>query len=169
MRRRANRELQALYEADQRDRRRAEHWDGVQARDQEPRRRVEALIEEGALGRAEDYFHAAMVFQHGEQPDHFMQAHELAKRAAELGMEHAKWLAAAALDRWLMVQHKPQRYGTQYQASDGRWVLYEVDPTTTDDERAEWNVPPLTEALERAEQMTKEHPPPATTDAPADP
>jgi hypothetical protein len=168
MRRRVNRELKSLYEADQRDRRGGEDWDRVHARDQQRRRRVEALIEKGALRRAEDYFHAAMVFQHGEQPDHFLRAHELAKKAAELGMEQAKWLGAAALDRWLMARGKPQKYGTQYQASDDRWILYRVDPTTTDEERAKWNVPPLTDALERAERMTTEHPPPPARTLPGD-
>jgi hypothetical protein len=99
-------ELKALFEADQRDRRGDVRWEELQERDRERRRRVEALIEAGALRRAEDYFHAAMVFQHGEEPDDFVRAHELARKATEMGMDQAKWLAAAAIDRWLMVQRK---------------------------------------------------------------
>jgi hypothetical protein len=38
--------------------------------------------------------------------------------------------------------------------ANGRWVLHEVDPTTSDEERARWDVPPLAEALRRADQMT---------------
>ena len=34
-----------------------------------------------------------------------------------------------------------------------RWVLWPVDPATTDAERAEWDVPPLAEALRRAEEL----------------
>ncbi len=66
------------------------------------------------------------------------QAHALARRAAELG--HRTNLAAAAYDRWLLIQGKPQKYGTQYQW-DG--TLYPVDPAMTDEERAAWLVPPL--------------------------
>jgi hypothetical protein len=165
MRRRGNAELRRLFEADQRDRSgdiREVDWDQLRDRDRQRRRRVEALIAGGALRRgphAEDYFHAAMVFQHGEGSDDIRRAYELASKAAELGMDRARWLAAAAYDRWLMTEGRPQKYGTQYQARDGRWVLYEVDPATTDDERAEWNVPPLAESLARAEQMTRERPP----------
>jgi hypothetical protein len=62
----------------------------------------------------------------------------------------ARWLAAAAYDRWLMTGGLPQKYGTQYRFAKGRWVLHEVDPTTSDGERARWDVPPLAEALRRA-------------------
>jgi hypothetical protein len=48
----------------------------------------------------------------------------------------------------------PQKYGTQYRSVGGRWVLYPVDPATSDEERARWDVPPLAEALRRAEEMT---------------
>lgn len=54
-----------------------------------------------------------------------------------------------------MSQKQPQKYGTQYTKTDGVWVLYEVDPATTDAERAEWRVPPLSAAKARAEAMTQ--------------
>jgi hypothetical protein len=107
---------------------------------------------------ADDYYHAAMVFQHGSEPEHFNMAHEWALRAAELDPDHgnAKWLAAAAEDRYLMNLGKPQKYGTQFRTDDdGRWILYEVDPSVTDEHRAEWNVPPLHKAQARAEQMNR--------------
>jgi hypothetical protein len=50
-----------------------------------------------------------------------------------------------------MHQGKPQRFGTQYFAMGGDLPgLWQVDPATTDEERAEWDVPPLHEALDRA-------------------
>ncbi len=64
-------------------------------------------------------------------------------KGAELGHRAARWLAAAAHDRWLMRQGKPQKYGTQYVTEGDRWRLWEVDPATTDQERKEWSVPPL--------------------------
>jgi hypothetical protein len=60
----------------------------------------------------------------------------------------------------------PQKYGTQYRSVNGRWVLHEVDPTTTDEERARWDVRPLAEALRRADQMTCDaHPRPIPGDS----
>ncbi|WP_432932513.1 hypothetical protein ACQPZZ_15005 [Microbispora sp. CA-135349] len=53
-----------------------------------------------------------------------------------------------------------RRSGTQYAGTGGRWRLYRVDPATTDEERAEWDVPPLADALRRAEEMNGDRPGP---------
>lgn len=149
-----NQELRALFEEDQADRSGQFPTDMYQ-RDQRRRRRVEQLLAQGTLTGPDDLFHAAMVFQHGADRAYYLRAHELAKRATELGSTRpARWLAAAAYDRWLMTGGLPQKYGTQYRSANGRWVLHEVDPTTSDGERARWDVPPLAEALRRADEMT---------------
>jgi hypothetical protein len=71
----------------------------------------------------------------------------LERRSAplELDPKHgaARWLACAAEDRKLMYEKKPQKWGIQFQKQNGTWVLWQVDPTITDDQRAEWNVPTL--------------------------
>jgi len=153
-------ELALLYQQDQADRSQwqtltPEQQKSVGQRDEKRLQRVEELLAKGALQDAEDYFHAAMVFQHGRIAEHYWQAHELAKRGAELGHPTSRWLTAAAYDRWLMCQGKPQKYGTQYTIRDGQWLLYEVDPATADEQRAAWNVPPLAKALQRAEDMNR--------------
>lgn len=157
-----NKELQALYEQDQADRSvffeqlDHEQLQQVLQQDRARRQRVEELVGSEALQDPEDYFHAAMVFQHGETLDDFWRAHELAKRGAELGHPTCRWLTAAAYDRWLMNQGKPQKYGTQYTSRDDEpYRLWDVDPTTTDEERAVWDVPPLAEALQQAEEHTR--------------
>ncbi len=153
-------ELRQLYEQDQSDREGSQSGNAEKMIENDHTRllRVEELIAAGMLESAEDYFHAAMIFQHGERLEHSWQAHELAKQACEQGHPTGRWLAAAAYDRWLMRQGKPQKYGTQYMASDGGpYTLWEVDPTTSDAERAEWNVPPLAEALRLAEKLTQLH------------
>jgi hypothetical protein len=167
----ASQELRALFEEDRADRRvlvekdqgtdrrQAIAPDELIARDARRLRRLEQLIAEGALNDADDYFHAAMLLQHGPDRAHHQRAHKLAKQAADLGSQPARWLAAAAHDRWLMAGGLPQRYGTQYRAEGDRWVLHEVDPTTSDEERAQWDVPPLEQARRRAEEMTRERPP----------
>lgn len=152
----SNEELRAIFEADQADRHGAMPQDVIE-RDRARRARVEQLLADGAVRSAEDHLHAAFVFQHGDELAHYWQAHELALRADELGDQgHARWLAAAAYDRWLMFQGRPQRYGTQYRGVGGQYELYPVDPATTDEERARWNVPPLAEAEARAAEFTRE-------------
>jgi len=102
----------------------------------------------------------ALVWPEDQQEaDDYWRAHELARKGADLGHRGARWLAAAAYDRWLMRQGKPQKYGTQYVPDGERWRLWEDDPATTDEERKEWCVPPLAEAIRRAEEMTRTRPP----------
>jgi hypothetical protein len=95
----------------------------------------------------------------------FLRAHDLARRAAELGHPRGRWLAAATYDRWLMTGNEPQKYGTQYHAECGRWALWPVDPATTDEERAGWDVPALPMARKRADDMTRLSPPRSRRDS----
>lgn len=119
-----------------------------------------------ALATAEDYYHAAMIFQHGEVLEEIWQAHVLALEAAELGSTPARWMAAAALDRWLMMQGQPQRYGTQFVPDGTRYRLWDVDPATSDADRTAWDVPTLAHQARRAEHMTRTVPQPPMIDAP---
>ena len=153
-----HRELQMLFEQDQADREGCAQLDSTQQqwmllRGRARRQRVEALLSSHPLLDAHDYFHAAMIFQHGETPEHFWLAHTLAYRGAKQGYAACLCLMAAAYDRVLLSQGQPQKYGTQYIIRHGRRVLYDVDPTTTDEQRARWHVPPLAHCLHRAEEM----------------
>jgi len=154
----SNEELRLLYEADQEDRR-TRRLEGMIERDAERRAQAKVLVDTQCLQTADDYFHAALIFQHSMAVEDNDLAHRMAKQAAALGHRHGRWLAAATLDRSLVHQGEPQRYGTQFHAVDGRWELHDVDPAITDDERAAWNVPPLRDAIARAERMTAETPP----------
>jgi hypothetical protein len=153
-----NAELLQLFTDDQADRMlpiEQMDWKVIEPRDRAREQRVDAIVAAGGAKVADDHYHAAMVLQHGKDPSSKQRAHDLAVKAATLDPSHgrAKWLAAAALDRMLMEQHKPQKYGTQFQIRDGVWILWEVDPAVTDAERAAWNVPPLAAAKARAAAM----------------
>jgi hypothetical protein len=157
----ANPELRRLYEADQAARGQGPNaqidWQKVAKEDAERRQKVLEIVEKGGLRAADDYYNAAMVFQHGEKPEDFDRAHQWCLKALELDPEHpnARWLAAATKDRYLMNTGKPQLYGTQFRRdpAGGPWYLYEVDPSVTDEERAEWDVPPLAVARKRVEEL----------------
>jgi len=156
-----------MFVADQADR--ADHpaydtpeYRQLRERDAGRRQHVKELLDQGQLTAPDDYFHAAFIFQHGETLEEIWQAHELARRAAEMGATTAMgskdslWLAAAALDRWLMYQGKPQKYGTNFVPDGKCWRLWDVDPSTSDAERAANHVPSLQEQLKQAERFTEE-------------
>jgi len=156
-----NPRLLELYKADQAARTGGEiDWSVVAKEDEERREEVLSIIGEKGLRTARDYFHAAMVFQHGNSADEIRMAYSLAWIASTLDPEHetARWLSAAAWDRIMMREGMPQWYGTQFRtvSPDGPWELYEVDEdAVTDEERARFGVPPLAESKARAEAMNQ--------------
>lgn len=136
-----NAEIAAHFEADQSSRR-----DGNLSIVDDHKRlwRAVELLTNGELRTPKDYYNAAMIFQHGQSRDHYHLAFELARRAADAGQFGARWLAAAAIDRWLMSAGLPQKFGTQFRIlDDGSREVWPIDPATTDDERRAWDVPPL--------------------------
>jgi len=168
----SNDEIAELFHTDQAER--VDHpaygtpeYRRLRERDAARRQRVRELLAAGDIGNPETLYRAAMIFQHGDDLDDFHQAHRLAMAAAEAGYAPARWLAAASLDRWLMHQGKPQKFGTNIVPDGRRQRVWDVDPATTDEERAAWNVPPLDELHRRAEELTRTEPMPPMDDAPA--
>jgi hypothetical protein len=164
-------ELQDLFRADQEERTNhpdhgtPEYW-SLRERDAERRKRLENIVESGGLKEPEDYYRASWILNHGESVEEIWQAHVLAKEAVKLGLSRARWLAAATYDRWLMYQGKPQKYGTQIVPDGKRQRVWDVEPATSDAERAEWDVPSLAEMNRRAEEVTRKEAMPPMDDAP---
>src|SRR4030095_4837238 len=155
-----NNELDSLYKADKRERMdqpkaNTAEYKAMRARDLERRVRVMEMGAADDLHTAEDYYHAAHILHHGDTPDDAKNAHQFALRSSELGYRPARWLAAATYDRWQMYQGKPQKYGTNYVYDGRRDHLWDGDPETTDEERADWDVPPLVEQLRKAEEANR--------------
>lgn len=153
-----NQQLKVLYEQDISERNSID-WDTasphqisrLRQKDKARRDQVLNLIRKKKIRTAADYHHAALIFQHGDVPDDYKLAHNFAQKAVKLGDKSAKWLYAATLDRYLISIGKPQKFGTQFKLNDkGEWELGEpIDPTVTDEERAKFNVPPLSQALQK--------------------
>lgn len=149
-----NRQLRELFEEDRSD---SVTFRGVEAFVASQARRwiAQTIAAAGEVRTANDYYYAARLLQHGEQLEHWAQARELALRAAGMGHADARYMAAAALDRWLLRQGKPQKYGTNSVWGKDGWWVGDYDPATTDEERAEWNVPPLAELIDRARGLDR--------------
>jgi len=144
-----NKKLSQLYQEDIADRNSGVPSDQLNSNDQKRIAQVQQIIDRDPKLQAEDYHQVALIFQHGETIGHYKKAHELAIQAVEMGDGSARWLAAVSLDRSLLMEGKPQNYGTQFKLnSENEWELVlPVDPSVTDEERATWHVPPLKDAL----------------------
>lgn len=165
-------EIQALYYADQSDR--IHHplagtpeYLALRERDAQRRLRLRAILVATSISDPETIFQAALIFQHGESIDEVWEAYTYARQAMERGFAPARWLTAASYDRWLIYSGKPQKYGTQFVPDGTRYVLWQYDPTTTDEERAQYEVPSLAHQGERAERMSQTLAQPPMDEAPA--
>ena len=68
-------ELAALFAADQADRSmEGGDWSEITARDGERRARVLEIVQAGQLSGSADYFHAAMILQHGDLPEDYLRS-----------------------------------------------------------------------------------------------
>ncbi len=156
-----NQRLAALFEQDQADRKGGPDgidWEVVSRRDENRREEVLALFGQGEIRTAKDFYHAAMIFQHGSTVEEARLAYSLAWISVTLdpSSESSRWLSAAAWDRMLLRQDQPQWYGTQFTRDPGteEWRLHEVDESAvTDEDRDATGVPSLSEARERVREL----------------
>jgi hypothetical protein len=156
-----NSELARLFTEDQADRQpgngRAIDWVTVQKRDKARLDRARELYQQDQLRAGADYYHAAMILQHGGEPADYLLAHELCVVAIAKGFERAKWLAAASEDRFLGSIGRPQRFGTQYNkpGPSAPYRMAPVEDGVTDALRREYAAPTLEQAKAREAEFNK--------------
>lgn len=107
------------------------------------RERVRARANAGSLQTALDYYHAAMVFQHGRDSADYAQAHQWVRQSESLDSTNpaVRWLVAASWDRYQMSRGMPQWYGTQTDRiprGTGPVVLYTIDTTRVTEAERQW-------------------------------
>ena len=113
--------LQEMLNADQTERNTGEFTEDA---DLNRRIQVSEIFAQGCLRTADDFYAAALIFQHGNVPEHALQAYLFASRAGELGHEDASWLIPRAVDRYLMFSGRKQLYATNLASS----YLFEENP-----------------------------------------
>ncbi|MBC7913710.1 MAG: tetratricopeptide repeat protein [Pyrinomonadaceae bacterium] len=152
-----NVELKKMYDEDQASRRTPSmDWILLTKNDSIREKRVYELINEGKIITGKDFYHSAMIFQHGKDSVAYGMAVKQMRRAIELDSTLNKWLLAAAIDRDLMSREMPQIYGTQYikQGQTAKWERYKIDTTiVTDQQRKFYNVETLAEQKEKERTM----------------
>lgn len=122
-----NVKLTELYKVDQSSRQNGPiDWAKLNHEDEARRVEVHRMLDAGEVRTGTDYYHAAMVYQHGQTPDEYLLAHVLAMDAVARGSNEAKWLSAATLDRYLRAIWQPQVFGTQFQSRNGQQMEHET-------------------------------------------
>jgi hypothetical protein len=154
---RDNRELNKMYDEDQGARSVPNiNWAELSRQDRAREARVYELIKSGGITTAKDYFHSAMIFQHGADSVAYGMAVKQMRKAIELDTSIDRWLLAAAIDRDLMSRGKPQIYGTQFRkmGQDAKWERYRIDSTqVSDEERKCYHVETLAQQLVKEKNM----------------
>jgi hypothetical protein len=155
-------EVRSIAAADQAERQGADgkpkpaseiDWNAAAKRDRERRARIAEIFAEGCLTSADDFAGAALVYQHGDALADYLQAYTLSMKAAALGREASKSLAAAALDRYLMHQGRRQLYASQAVTRAGCVCLWPVEESATDEDRRRMLRPSLSEELDWVDSL----------------
>jgi hypothetical protein len=110
--------------------------------------RVKEILElqkAGQLCSSSDYYLAAAVAQHSQDPEEIKSAYDMAVQAMNTGKRPeeiavASTLVANVFDRWKISRGLDQWYGTQFATADGHRCIFEVDPKATDEERTQHGV-----------------------------
>ena len=116
----------------------AVNWEALTVADRQRRVRVSELFAMGCLSTARDYAAAALIFQHGQIPEHYIEAFLFASRAVALGDVAQKSLMAKAIDRFLVTTGHRQLFGTNELVAHDYSCLWPVEPGFPDERRREY-------------------------------
>jgi hypothetical protein len=157
-----SKELAQIVKADQDDRKdfpskTPEEMQEMVKHDVVRRKRVGEIFGEGCFSKAQDFAAAALVYQHGDVPEHFFQTFMWAKRAVELGDPTQQQMMALGIDRYLVNIGKRQLFGSQA-TKDGLnpeacWCLQQVEESFPDYSRKNQAGKNLREALEWVQEL----------------
>jgi hypothetical protein len=142
--------LESTYVSDQSDRKNYRGWTAtemveVQKHGQENRKRVLEIYELGCLKSADDFFRAAIVFQHGDSPDHYFQAYHWSLKSFQMGKKAAGMMVANTIDRYLkslgyrqLFGGQADTYGPGKEIKDLCFCLWPIEKSFPDSKRAEF-------------------------------
>jgi hypothetical protein len=158
--RKMNKKLKKIFEDDQNDRKNLAILQNpvvLNNHDNDRKRLVQSMIKDGSIMSGQDYYHAAMIFQHGQSIRDSERAVAFSKKAIELKFKKARSLYASCVDRLLTKQGKKQKFGTQYRKinSESPWELMPLDGTVTDEDRALYDIKSLEELKRRINKLNR--------------
>lgn len=151
-----NKALQEMANQDQNSRAAGNiNWVKLNTEDSLRRVTLADMKKKGLVTTPKDHFNAGIILQHGQDTLASAQAVYHFRTALAGDSTLHRWWYAAAVDRHLMRQNKPQIYGTQYVSENrGKWKRYQIDSTqVTDAQRKYYHVETLAEQAEKERVM----------------
>jgi len=127
------------------------------------RQQVYQYLAQSLLIEPTDLYRAALLLQTTDTAtckENLMLAYYLAMEAAKKGHAEARYLSACSLDKYLAASGLRQKYGTQFTRDRfGRYYVLPFDSTTSDADRAAWDVPGLDSLLKLIELRNRQSQP----------
>lgn len=143
--RRLERTLRRLFVADQRDRVGRSTRGALAVDDLTACSLAMAIPLNGLPLSSKAKFVLAMILHHSGNSAQLKRAQAWAAHAVRTGYPKSRWLHAAIFDRRLILQGKPQRYGTQFRRDpqSGALSLVALDGLCSDAERIRLGLAPV--------------------------
>lgn len=158
----SNRRLVLVFEEVQKERLQGD-WEDIKFRknisSKEKHARTEALqmLKKGKIKTADDFYRAAMLFQHGTNFKSYAIAVALAAASGHLGEPWGRSLYAMALDRFLLSIGQKQHFGTNFEKIRRVWQLSPYNKKTSDYERQSYLVEPIKKILQEMKKLNRKH------------
>lgn len=156
--------LEDIYQKDQEDRKKilkldTKSLDLLAKADFYRREKVLKLFAQGCFKTSDDYKKAALIFQHGNVPDHYYQSFIWSRFALRLGDESARNLVNSSIDRFLIHSGFRQLFGTQAHMplNADCSCLYPVESSFSDDDRTLRQAKTLYEQIEWLKELNKDN------------
>lgn len=156
----SNQRLVILFEALQKERLQVNMEDTnsikkINLKEKQMRNEVLKMLKKGEIKTSDDFYRAAMLFQHGSNFKSYAMAVALAAVSAHLGEPWGKSLYAMALDRFLLSIGQKQYFGTNFEKVKGKWRLAPYNEKTRDFERKFYLVEPMKKILEEIKKLNR--------------
>lgn len=156
----SNQRLVILFEALQKERLQVNMEDTnsikkINLKEKQMRNEVLKMLKKGEIKTSDDFYRAAMLFQHGSNFKSYAMAVALAAVSAHLGEPWGKGLYAMALDRFLLSISQKQYFGTNFEKVKGKWRLAPHNEKTSDFERKFYLVEPMKKIVEEIKKLNR--------------
>lgn len=124
-------------------------------KERDARKQLLIMLKRGEVRTADDFYRAAILFQHDESFKSYALAMALSTISCLLGERWGRSLSAAAIDRFLLSIKQKQIFGTNFEKLNDKWRISLYQKGVSDELRKEYDMPPLKELQREVYSLNK--------------